>query len=360
MATTAKRNATVDRLLKKSGEPTIDALDYVASLTRALNWYNAEADNKTKKRWFQEHFGKNARGVSEVHEREFRSVGTLCRLVDNKQYLDQKELDFIQVEFERIKQLANKPKKVVEPKEEDQIVKAPTIQDRLDEQASDLVGRFNEMIDEFTFDRKKIPDVVALMKQHPTAPVAKKAKAKIQKIIEELQEAVAGKDKQLTEGYSNFTKPELKKLLAAYEAFDQALEQTKKVVVRKRAVKPVSAAKLVSRMSFVQSDPTLGLNSINPITIVGASELWIYNIKTKKMQSYVAMDGLTLTVKGKSIMNFDPKKSEQKTVRKPETVKELTGKPKRAYSTFMKGLTTKPAESNGRVSADCVLMAAFK
>jgi hypothetical protein len=365
MATSAKRQANTARLLKKlNGEPTIDAMNYNPSLMLALNWYNTEADNKTKKRWFQEHFGKNARfAMADINDREFRTVGTLCRIVDNQQYLDPKELALIQSEFERIKSLSDQAKAVpVKQSVAVPLAKAPTIQDRLDDQASEFVGKFDEMIDAFTLDRKAIPDVALLMKQRPTSPVAKKAMAKISRVLEELREAVAGTDKQLNEGYSNFKKPELKKLLAAYESLAEQLEQTKKMVVRvstrKPKVKP--AGQVVAKMKFAKENTELGLKSVPAASIVDAEEVWLFNTKYKKLQYYKAVDGMRLTVKGTTIMNFDATKSEQLTVRKPETVATLNDKGKRAFTQFVKTLTTKPAPCNGRTSEETIILAAFK
>ena len=37
---------------KGSAEPTINPLDYAASMARALNYYNVAFDNKDKRKWF--------------------------------------------------------------------------------------------------------------------------------------------------------------------------------------------------------------------------------------------------------------------------------------------------------------------
>lgn len=362
MATTEKRNARAAKLLKKSGEPTLNPLDYTASLMRALNWYNTESDNKDRKRWFFEHFGKAAKFASaDIHDREYRTAGVLCRLLMNGNALEESEQLHLEREFERLKAMAGQTKKVSAlvgsaPK----ATNTPTIQDRLEEQAQQFMAKFNEMVDEYTMDRKQLPDIAALMKQHPSAPVAKKVKAKIQKTLAELQEAVSGTDKQLVEGYSNFKKVELRKLMQAYEQLDERLEQTKKIVVRKRAVKPMDLTKVVKNVKYLTEDTTLGLKSVAPVQIVGASEVWFYNVKSKKLQSYVAMDGMTLSVKGSGLVNYNTGKSFQRTVRKPETLAGLVGKSKRGYSQFFNALTTTQNEPNGRINDGTIILAVFK
>ena len=363
MATTATRRALVARAAKrKNGEPEINALDYQASLMTALNYYTRECDHKQKKGWFMEHFRKEVKfPIGEIHDREFRIAGTLSRILANGNHLEQNELDRLAAEFDRIKALSTKLTPVVED------VAAPTkvvsIQERLEEKASDFVSEFNGILDEFVMDRKAIPDVDLLVKQKQPlpAPVAKKIVAKIQRTLDELREAVAGTDPVLTEGYSNFKKTELKKLLGAYETLVERLQQMKKVVVRKaRTPKSKPIGTIVAKMKFSPANDELKLKSVSPTSIVGADELYCFNTKTRKMQVYKALDGMTLTVKGTTIMNYDMDKSLQKTVRKPETVAAVADKGKRAFSTFMKALTAKPAALNGRIGVDTILLATFK
>lgn len=355
MANTAKRLAIVEKLMKKTGEPEINNLRYQASLMHALNYYNAEFDNKQKKAWFLAYFKKEAKfPTSEIHDREFRTVGTLCRMVSLGNALEDKEMDLIKSEFDRIKELS-KPD-VVEV-----VVKKASVQDLMEEKAKEFVADFNGIVDEFVMDRKAVPDIDRLMKTPLNTPVANKVALKIQRTLLELREAVAGADVQLVEGYSNFKKTELKKLLTAYETLTERLTQIKKVVVRKtRTPKAKPVGVIVSKMKFAATNDDLGLKSVSPTSIVGADELYCFNTKTRKMQVYKALDGMTLTVKGTTIMNYDMEKSAQKTVRKPETLSTISEKGKRVYANFMKALTAKPVVPNGRVNADTVLLATFK
>lgn len=355
MANTAKRLAIVEKLMKKTGEPEINNLQYQASLMHALNYYNAEFDNKQKKAWFLAYFKKEAKfPTSQIHEREFRTAGTLCRLLALGNALDDKEMTFLKNEFDRIKEMSK-------PDVSEVVVKKASVQDLMEEKAKEFVAEFNGIVDEFVMDRKAIPDIDRLMKKPLTTPVANKVALKIQRTLLELREAVAGADAQLVEGYSNFKKTELKKLLAAYETLTERLTQIKKVVVRKtRTPKAKPVGVIVSKMKFAATNDELGLKSVSPTSIVGADELYCFNTKTRKIQVYKALDGMTLTVKGTTIMNYDMEKSAQKTVRKPETLSTISEKGKRVYANFMKALTAKPVVPNGRVNADTVLLATFK
>lgn len=363
MATTASRKAFIAKITKNSGEPDINPLNYRTSLIEALNYYNTEFSNKEKKAWFVAKFKKEIKfPIADIHEREFRIAGTLARILSNGNALEETEMARLKAEIARLKTLSDAAKVVVVEEKKEQ-PKTATIQDRLEEKASEIVAEFNGIIDDYTMDRSAVPDVSTFLKKmQPIAtPVAKKVVGKIQSIVAELTEACSGKSKDLVEGYSNFKKVELKRLLGAYESLVEGLEQAKKVIVRKkRTPKAKPAGVVVAKLKFAASNDELKLKSVSPTGIVGADELYCFNVKTRKLQVYKALDGMTLTVKGTTIMNFDMDKSSQKTVRKPETVSGISDKGKRVCANFMKALTAKPNVPNGRINADTILIATFK
>ena len=363
MATSAKNREKADRLLKRSGEPSINPLNYGETFMRALNWYNTEVENKVKKGWFTSHFKKELNiPLGDIHEREFRQVGTLIRMKEVGNILSDREEQFILDEVERIKSLVDavKFKSAFVIEKEDTQPKM-TVQDRLDEQASDFMAEFNAMLDEYTLDRTKLPDVSRLMKFRPSTPVAKKVLLKLPKMTSELRQVLEGSDKQLVEGYSNFKKPEIKKLLAAYEQLAAELEQAKKVVERKpRAKKEIPPAKLVANLKYCREYAELGLKSVGPTNIIGATEIWCYNTTHRRIYKFVAIDGMTLTVRGTSLMNFDTEKSVSKGIRKPETIKEAYGGGKRTYAQYYSTIKTKESNPNGRFNEDTVILAVFK
>jgi hypothetical protein len=108
------------------------------------------------------------------------------------------------------------------------------------------------------------------------------------------------------------------------------------------------------------------LASINPIDIVGASELWVFNIKTRKLGKYVADNidptgqaraGSGFNVKGTTIIGFNEELSIQKTLRKPEVqLKEFKAAGKVALRKFMEEIATTDTKLNGRINADTVLL----
>ena len=67
------------------------------------------------------------------------------------------------------------------------------------------------------------------------------------------------------------------------------------------------------------ADNELGIKSVDPKNIVGASAVVLYNTKTRHIELYVATEG-QLSMQGKSVVGWDDKVSMGKTIRKPEEV----------------------------------------
>lgn len=142
-------------------------------------------------------------------------------------------------------------------------------------------------------------------------------------------------------------------MLAAIEQY----RGVKKAAKKARVKKAPSKEKIVSKLKFAKENKPLKIVSINPADIVGASELWIYNVKTRKLGKYLAASYQTLSVKGTSIIGFDADKSISKTLRKPEEqLKEFAKAGKVALRTFLKDIKAVEAKLNGRIGVDILLL----
>jgi len=137
------------------------------------------------------------------------------------------------------------------------------------------------------------------------------------------------------------------------------LMQEAKVNKKPRATKTKPKEKIVEKLKCLKSDETLKLVSINPVDIVGAKELWVYNIKTRKIGKYVAAEFNDLSVKGTSITGFSETLSVQKTLRKPaEQLKEFKAAGKVQLRKFLDDIKAVDIKLNGRVNEDTILLKA--
>ena len=181
----------------------------------------------------------------------------------------------------------------------------------------------------------------------------------------EAQLLVAWEDEEIKEAYSQFTgrAQDRKNFLKFYELIMTAtstLINTGKANRKPRTKKAPSKEKLVAKVKYRESDPAIGLASINPVSILEANEIWIYNSKNRKLMHYVAEPMVGgLGVKGTSIVGFDHKKSTQKTIRKPEVLKGADKLARTKFEKLYNELTTTDTACNGRINEHCIIIKAF-
>jgi hypothetical protein len=252
------------------------------------------------------------------------------------------------------------------PKEVKAVVYTPTIQERVREAAMRMTEEIENAFESFQTDPEnfdpKLFKVLNLLK----AVEAKAAHTRIIKEfyssqLAELEELASGNgDEQLKEGYSHRSKKQIKAFIAFLQEVDSAcimLGQESKINRKPRKTKVVPKDKIVAKLKFKKSDEPLKLVSINPTDIIGASELWIFNTKTRKLGKYVAAEFNTLNVKGTTITNFDEFKSVQKTLRKPvEQLKAFKDAGKVALRKFLEDINAVDTKMNGRLNEETLLL----
>ena len=242
----------------------------------------------------------------------------------------------------------------------------PSIQDRVREAAYKMTEEIEDAIDGFqtdpeSFDPKAFKMLNLLKGKEVKAAHARIIKTFYSRDLAELEELASGKgDEQLREAYSHRSKKQIKNLIAFYQEIMMAcdmLAQEAKVNRAPRKTKAVPKEKLIAKLKFKKTDEPLKLVSINPVDIIGASELWIFNIKTRKLGKYVATEFNTLNVKGTTITNFDEFKSIQKTIRKPEEkLKEFKAAGKVQLRKFLEDINATDTKMNGRINEETILL----
>ena len=282
---------------------------------------------------------------------------------------------------------------VVEEKKAEEKEKAnvyvPTIQERLTEQARTQSEAIDEWLEVWITDPKNFDPKGFDFKKHFTQMGVTQAHARKLKgfyenelkdydelermptatQLKKLSDFDQDQWAQLKEGYSHIKKADIKKLRTAIEELMTALDfviESAKATRKPRKAKPKSATKLVEKLKFCKTDDKYKLASISPDQIIGANELWVFNIKTRKIGKYVASnidpkgmkrEGTGLSVKGTTIIGFDDSLSIQKTLRKPEVkLKEFKDAGKVKLRTFLDDINAVDIKLNGRINADTVLL----
>lgn len=362
-AKAAKRQQLINRAAGKTDEPIIledSEQSYTTQLMTALNWYAREADAKQRKAWVLSYLKKAKRTaemqyLEDVSDWHFYSVGALVRMKSIGSFLNDTHETFIENELASLAKAPTIAKK--EAVATTRVVVG--IQERVMDKAREFCGEvIDGQIDEFIAEG--CPANFKIKMNGMNGPTAKYVASVYKKTLDELQEAQSGSDKQLVEGYSNFSKVQLKRFIALCETVINNCDQAKKLVVRKpRARKTKPAGEIVKNLKFLKEHAALGLKSVSAPTIVGSTELWVFNTKNRKLQVYRAVAGELLTVKGTSILNYDTANSGQKTLRKPELTSSYAGMTKRPLNTAYKAINSKEAAVNGRINDECILLKVF-
>lgn len=256
------------------------------------------------------------------------------------------------LDYEPIFKSSNEPRKI-------------TIQDRMNAQFSRCVAEIDEQLDLFFDDKIEAYDITKYLHENSVPGiVATRVSKHFQPLLEELQEALARKDEQLREAYKKYSRPKVKKAYEFLALICTVLgnEGHKAKVMRApRKKKAKSAEQQVAKIKYMLSHKELNINSIKPIDIIGASQLWIYNTKTRKLGLYIAQDVGGLKVKGSTILSYDDKASICKKLRKPETVlPTITQGSKVALRTAMSNIKSVEAALTGRINGDTILLRAIK
>ena len=252
--------------------------------------------------------------------------------------------------------------KVVEEKPTNVI----SIQDRIREKSQECIGELEGQLDDYIDSDYKIdasPYGVMHTMNIKSVHVNRIVEVFKRKRIE-FDNVLNTDDKELKEAYGNFTKPQLKKVVAWC---DQVILDCQKVMgsaaqnrkPRKRKVK--SPEELTAKVKVLDKFDELKLVSVPATEIIGAMQLWVYNVKTRKVGCYHAEDAGGLSVKGTSLENFNESKSVHKKLRKPEvSLPELMKAGKVLLRNYMDSIRAVESSLTGRLNGDTILLRSLK
>ena len=364
---TVKRSKFADEKYMGS-EPSVTALSSEMDMAHAYNWFNYFYTSEDAKSFTISYlksikYDKDTiRKLSSVKPIDLHNIGWNCRLLTNGSILPDGIWEKIET---TIRSLAANIVEEAETEEDQPQAKVVSIQDRINHRASDLIAELEEQLDVFykegviQFDVKKWALEKGIKPQ-----IATRIVEHFRPQYEEITEALEGKDPELVEAYSGWRAPVLKvmalfikKIMDYLETSAEAGKALRKP--RKKKVKPASV--LVAKMKYRTDWSDLNINSIDPKGIIGASQLWVINAKTRNLSVYHAMGPDGLSVRGSTITGFDETTSLTKKVRKPRDVlPQVLTLAKVPLRQVMKELTTTETKANGRINADTILLRVLK
>jgi hypothetical protein len=341
----------------------------VSAFSHAFSWYNYFYGKKDAREmivnYLEAHDRKDdVRTLKRIPDSSIRlTTGWLCRM---------SMVGLELTEHEQIK-LDNLLKEILESKQDEEVAEVPvddsvpkiTIQDRLREKVSECAGELDGLFDDFIASGAKLNadyKPVVLMRSLNIAPqMVNDIKQIWTRKLTEFDEAVAGKDADLAQGYNYLTKIQLKNCVKFCELVISdcgAYVQIKKVERKPRAVKAVPPEKRAAKFKCITEFAELKLKGLPAASLVDKAEAWLYDTKKRKLIHIVAdSHAQAFTVKSNAIIGFSTIESQQKTLRKPaDVLRAMSAAGKPAARKIYKDLTTTETPFNGRGTENLIIL----
>jgi hypothetical protein len=350
---------TTSKQSKKSF-PTFNVLDYDASLSRNLSFYNLEVENEYKKSVALDYWkilGKDVKPLSRLNDVWFSTCGAVAHMHKDRG---------IELEMRHLLYMENKYKELLnihEEREEEKEAARPVIKvTREDKDAMDLakhIAEFEHGVD-LIYAGKEFDAKSYLLTNDVKPSIAKQIGQHFKPVLKELKDIDS--DDQLQEAYDAYSKRDLRvmreSITTLISSCDVVSAINKARIQRtKKEKSPLVTAKDVN---YLREYPELSIKSVMPDKIVNSSEVWIFNVKVRRLFKYEALGGNRLTIKGTTILNFDPSKSGGKIIRKPEvSFKDIADMTSRPLTKLYTGIRAVASKATGRINEDCIILKCF-
>lgn len=368
----ASRKQHIQALASKqaTGEPDVSKLlddeNYIAIFAHTCNWYSANRGRKDAVKYVRDYVKKNrpsdVKWLDHLSDIEHGGLtyGWMCRVAmrggnlsqDHKNRLEQYVADLL------AKGQANSN---VAPEQNKEVIKKVVdIQAAMKEKIQEYIGELEVELDDVFFGEGTINLYDHMRARQLPGAYVEPVKEWAKVYLAEYLEVLKGEDEQLKEGYSHFDKNKIKKIAKMFHSFIEdcdKYEVFKKANRKPRAVREKTPAQQTKGIKYKIEDTDLKIKSLHPTEMIGASQVWLYNTKTKKLSKYGTDSARGIQAKGSAIQNWEPGLSKQKTLRKPEeTLKELAAAGKVKLRTFLEELKTKEQTVNGRLNTDTIIL----
>lgn len=345
-----------------SEEPTWegDVKNYNSEMLRGLNWHNYCASEKDymkyMEQWIREHRPNSAKQDIQAWRNHDNVNNTICALARMhlqgfplKSKDSQRIRDYV-MSFALVKK---QPKQAVTTT----AINKPSIQDRIKAQVSSVLAELDGHVDDAFDGNVPDPDEIAgfILTKNFKGPQLKLVQQYLRGHLAEWYSAYNGEDEQLVEGYSYVGKRNFKKIIDAFDSVMDRIsqQQTKVKAQRIRKKKPVDKKKLASKIKYLAEYE--GIKSKNPVDIIGANMVWVYDAKKRRLGYYEAEVKDSLYVKGPKIYGF--KTTCEKILRKPdEQLAEVSKLRKNQTVNWFDGIKAKCKLLKGRMTPDTLIL----
>lgn len=340
---------------------TPDLTNYKSALSRAFNFYNQDKDKKDARVYLKtyiKHKGMavDIDGVSDSNI--ILTYGWLSRMVLNGNTLLDRHNEDLDSYINNLITTKEVIKVVVDK------APRPSVRDYMQDKIAEVIGELEGHVDDFLKEDKEFDLYNYLKANSIPKPYCKDIEDWARKHGIEFTEVYKATDDDIKEGYSNISRRKQANLVKMFGAFIVDIErytQFKKANRKPRVTKAKPPAVQVARVKFKKEDTELGIKSVNPSEMVGASQVWVYNVKYKRLAAYRSDSVQGIQVKGSTLQNYDPDMSECRSIRRPEAfLKVLLDASKVKLRKLLSDLTTKGYDVTGRINDECIIVRVIK
>ena len=350
----------------------VSSTDFESCVMETLRHYNYFYDHKEAFKWAVTWIKQNkdkqtVKYFLAAPDRLFSvTICGLCKMMLNGAEFTEKRMQFIdrhindQVQRGKLKLEGDSKDKVV-----DLVKKSPA--DIVKERTSDFIAEVEDVLDMFGGKAYMDWDNYSVYNELQTVGAAyNTAKGVVDyytPLRDEIKELVEDKPEDLMEAYAWIGPRKRKQYLKIIQSIIDDAEKymmSKKAVRKTRAKKSTPASKQTSNIKYLRSSAEHKLVSVDPVNIVGASEVYLFNTKYRTLTYLVTQSPKGFQVKGTTIQGVDLEASFKKRLGKPEDFFSAFTKTTKAKARKMaKDLKTKPDTCNGRVNDQTIIVKVY-
>lgn len=356
----ARQSATQkgrDILSSKTKYPEFNVFDYDRSICEQLTFYRLEVDDKVKKHaaiTYWKSMGKDVSRLSRLGDGWFATVGAVAHIISRDITLDDRHVQYLNGRYESLlKQLGQ-----LDDVEKD-VAPVAKIVPRVD-QDTDIIAEALNGVDTILAGNEF--DIKAFLVSNEVKPATvSKIITHAKGVMKELN--LYGVDEQVTEAYEHLGKRGINAVKKAMTQFVSDCESSmalNKVARKPRKMKAKPASVIAKKVIYQKEWTELKLKSVLPEKMVNAGEIWVVNTKLRRLYKYVAIGSEQMTVKGTTIIGFDPAKSGGKILRKPEEqLKGVESLTTRSMNKLFNDINATMSKATGRINGDTLILKTF-
>lgn len=337
-------------------EPEFSGEMHRDEILRALNWYNYYHDIKTSRKWILEYMKKMGYSTAQIglyRDAKDSSItqtqASIARMLMRGAVFEnslQEHIDGVLARSQAVQTATETAKQVVHMNTDNV-----------------LIADLDDILDTFYRSNYKLEITDSDLKIGMYSPQNIRGALVHMK---ELQDELKSLDEDVAEAYGRLTKRQSNKYIKLVDMIVESLENAlvkkkrAKVVRKPRRKKEKTVEQQLKSFKYAQASKEVDIVSIDPTKIIGASVLWVYNTKYRRLTMFVAADG-GFAVKGTTLQNVDLTKSLSKKLRKPEEIlPKILKEGKAKIAKEFKELRTKGSEPKPRINEQTLLLRVFK